>query len=172
MKEWKDMRHQTAKEMALGGILAALAVVIMCLGGLIPIATFVCPMLCMLCMHIVVRICGNRVSWAWYLAVSALCLLLSPDKEAAAVFLILGYYPILKPAIDRSRLRLLWKFALFNSAVAFLYTVLLRIMGIEVASEEYWELGWIGLAIMLILGNVTFFFLDVVLTRTSCRKWK
>ena len=32
-----------AKNMALGGVMAALAVVIMCMGGLIPLATYVCP---------------------------------------------------------------------------------------------------------------------------------
>ena len=40
-------RRSPAFAVALGGMLAALAVVIMCLGGLIPVATFVCPMLCL-----------------------------------------------------------------------------------------------------------------------------
>ena len=40
------MRNTNAKAMALGGVLGALALVIMCMGGLIPFATYVCPMLC------------------------------------------------------------------------------------------------------------------------------
>jgi len=39
---------QNAKQMALGGVLAALAVTIMSLGGMIPVATYVCPSLCMM----------------------------------------------------------------------------------------------------------------------------
>ena len=33
--------------MAMGGVFAALAVVVMNLGGLIPVATYVCPTICM-----------------------------------------------------------------------------------------------------------------------------
>ena len=50
--------------MALGGVLAALAVVVMSLGGLIPVATFVCPMLCMILLRFVCQLCGNRIGWA------------------------------------------------------------------------------------------------------------
>ena len=32
-----------SKQIALGGVMAALAVTIMSLGGLIPVATYVCP---------------------------------------------------------------------------------------------------------------------------------
>ena len=42
------MRRIAAKQVAFGGMMAALALVIMGLGGLIPVATYVCPMLCML----------------------------------------------------------------------------------------------------------------------------
>ena len=50
--------------------MAALAVVIMNLGGLIPIATFVCPMLCMVLLKVVLRMTTARIAWAWYGAVS------------------------------------------------------------------------------------------------------
>lgn len=84
--------------MALGGVLAALAVVIMGMGTLIPVATYVCPMLCALLLQVVLKTCGVRVAWAWYGAVAILSLLLAPDKEAAAVFLFLGYTPSSSPS--------------------------------------------------------------------------
>ena len=71
--------------MALGGVLAALAVVIMALGTLIPVATYVCPVLCMLLLQAVNKLCGSRVAWAWYGAVAILSMLLAPDKEKAAI---------------------------------------------------------------------------------------
>ena len=80
------MRRGYAQIIALGGILAAVALVIMCLGGLIPLATFVCPMLCTITGYIVFRFCGRRIAWAWYGVVAFLSVLLAPDKESAAVY--------------------------------------------------------------------------------------
>jgi len=157
------MRNTNAKVMALGGILAALALVIMCMGGLIPFATYVCPMLCTIAQYIVLQNCGKRTAWIWYVAVAILSLLLGPDKEAAAVFLLLGYYPIVKPALDKSRLRILWKLLLFNGAIALLYTVMIYLLGLGDVMAETEELGTIGLVIMLIMGNAVFFLLDRLL---------
>ena len=159
------MRRASAKAVALGGLMAALAVIIMAMGGLIPVATYVCPMLCMLLLTVVTRLCGNRIGFAWYGAVSILSLLLSPDKEAAAVFLALGYYPILKPFIDKSKLKWLWKGLLFNGVIVALYWVLLHLIGMDQLVQEFDELGTWGLVIMLILGNFTFFLLDLLLGR-------
>ena len=110
-----------AYSMALGGVLAALAVVIMCMGTIIPVATYVCPMLCAVVLQMVLKTCGTRIAWAWYGAVAILSALLAPDKEAAAVFLFLGYYPIVKPRLDRAKLRWLWKGLLFNGSVVVMY---------------------------------------------------
>lgn len=151
--------------MALGGVLAALAVVIMCLGGLIPVATYVIPMLCGLLCAVVCRNCGRRTAWAWYGAVSILGLLLGPDKEAAAVFLVLGYYPIIKPRLDQLPGKWLWKLLLFNVATAAAYGAMLFVFGMAQLVAEFREMGMIMLAVVLILGNVTFIMFDFLLTR-------
>lgn len=163
------MRKKT-KDVALGGIMAALAVVIMCMGGLIPIATFVCPMLCMVLLVFVFRSCGRRIAWAWYGAVSILSVLLGPDKEAAAVFLFLGYYPIIKPQLDRLRLKWLWKLLLFNGAILLMYWLLMGVFGMTQLSAEFEELGTVLTAVMLLLGNVIFFMLDHLLDRLPRKK--
>lgn len=156
------MRNNNTKTIALSGMLAAVALVIMCLGGMIPLATYICPMLCAVTACLVMHFCGRRLAWVWYAAVAILSLLLSPDKEAAGVFLLLGYYPMVKPVLERSRLRILWKLLLFNGAVALLYGFLLKLMGVEDMADE--TFGLIGLAVMLLLGNLTFFLMDRVLT--------
>ena len=74
-----------AAPVALGGVMAALATVIMALGTMIPAATYVCPMLCMLILAVVYRTCGSSIAWAWYGAVAILSLLMAPDKEAATM---------------------------------------------------------------------------------------
>ena len=147
--------------------MAALATVIMSLGGLIPVATFTCPMFCMLLLAFVTRMCGRRIGWAWYGAVSVLSLLLGPDKEAAAVFVFLGFYPIVKPKLDRMKLGLLLKAVLFNGLILVMYALLIRLFGMNQIAEEYRELGTVMTVVMLVLGNVTFFLLDRVLARFS-----
>lgn len=149
--------------MALGGVLAAAAVVIMAMGTLIPVATYVCPMLCALLLQMVLKSCGSRTAWAWYGAVAVLSLLLAPDKEAAVVFAFLGYYPIVKPWLDRRKGKWLWKCLLFNAAALSAYWALLHILGLEGLKTELAELGGVLCLVLLALGNVTFFLLDRLL---------
>lgn len=156
-------KRTPAANMALGGVLGALAVVIMCLGTLIPVGTYACPMVCAMVLQMVLKTCGSRIAWAWYGAVALLGLLLTPDKEAAAVFVFLGYYPIVKPKLDRKKLPWLWKGLLFNASVLALYWLLLRLFGMEQLVSEFRELGAAMTAVLLILGNVTFFLLDKLL---------
>ena len=163
------MRGTNAKEMAMGGVFAALATAIMCLGGLIPVATFVCPMLCMLILQLICRLCGRRIGWAWYGCVALLCLLLGPDKEAAAVFVFLGYYPIIKPKMDTMKLCWLWKGVYFNAAILLLYQVLIYLFGMDQVAAEYRELGTVLTVVLLLIGNLCFFLLDRVLTRFGGR---
>ena len=159
-----------AKNMALGGVLAALAVVLMCMGGLIPLATYVCPAMCMLILKLVRIRCGSRVAWAWYGAVAILSGLMAPDREAAAVFFVLGYYPIIKPWLDRCRFPWLWKAVLFNVAILALYAVLLHLFGMSQLVTEFQGMGSAMLVILLILGNITFFLMDRLLGMRLVRR--
>ena len=149
--------------MALGGLLAALAVVVMSMGTLIPVATYVCPMLCALVLQLVLKICGKRVAWAWYGAVSVLSLLMAPDKEAAAIFLALGFYPIVKPGLDRRKGKWLLKGLFFNGMILLTYWVLLHLFGMAQLAAEFTEMGNLLVVLMLLLGNLTFFLLDRLL---------
>lgn len=158
------------KSIALGGLLAAAALVIMCMGGMIPLATYVCPMLCIMVQYIVLRLCGKRIAWTWYVAVAMLSLLMGPDKEASAVFLLLGYYPMLKGVFEKWPVSWLWKLLLFNGAVTVLYTLLLRILGLDNVTDEFAGFGIAGLILLLVLGNVTFLLLDKLLSIAE-RKW-
>ena len=164
------VERTNAKQIALGGVFAALAVVVMCLGGLIPIATFVCPMICMLVLQLIVRLCGKRMGWAWYGCVAILSVLLGPDKEAAAVFVFLGYYPIVKPRMDRLRLPWLWKLLYFNAVVLALYQILFYLLGMDQLAAEYRELGAVLTVVMLCLANIVFVLLDRVLSRFGGRR--
>ena len=156
-------KRTPASNIALGGVLAALAVVIMSMGTLIPVATYVCPMLCALILKLVLRTCGRRTAWAWYGAVALLSVLMAPDKEAAAVFVCIGYYPVVKPSLDRRKLPWLWKGLLFNASILLMYWLLMHLFGLEQVTAELEGLGIAMTAVLLILGNITFFLLDRLL---------
>lgn len=158
------MRNQ-AKLIAFGGIFAALAMVIMCLVGLIPIATYVCPMLCAVICSVVLKYTGSRITWAWYFTVAILSLLLAPDKEAAFVFLFLGYYPIIRAYFKKSFWGRGLKLVYFNASVCALYAILIHLLGMNALREEYAEFGLVGLGILLVLGNACFVMLDFLLGR-------
>lgn len=155
----------SAKNIAFGGIMAALALVVMCMGSLIPVATYVCPVLCMLILQVVLKSCGSRIGWAWYGAVAILSLLMAPDKEAAAVFTFLGYYPILKPWLDKRKGKWLLKALLFNIVILAMYWLLINLFGMAQLASEFTELGIIMTVVMLVMGNVTFFLVDQILGR-------
>lgn len=157
------MKRNEIRKIALGGLLAAAAVTIMCLGGLIPVATYVCPMLCCLTQFVVLRFCGKRIGWTWFAVVSILSLLLGPDKEAAMVFLAIGYYPLIKPLLDKSKLRLILKLLFFNASVLAAYAVMAWLFGMWDVIAENMEFGLAGLIVILALGNLTFFLLDRLL---------
>ena len=164
------MKH-SAGRVAFGGVLAALALTIMLLGGLIPVATYICPMLCAILLTFVKNNAGKRIAWTWYIGVSILSLLLAPDKEAALIFVMLGYYPLIKQDIDKMPLKWLIKLVFFNVTSVVVYMLLLWLFGLDHLMDEFRELGLIGLMITILLGNICFALLDVVLLRFD-KIWK
>ena len=164
------MRNKQVKNIALGGILAAVAVVVMCLGSLIPFATYVCPVLCIFVGGVYLTLCGVKMGWIWYCAVSILSLLLAPDREAAVVYVFLGTYPCLKGILDRFPLRWLWKLLYFDFVALASYWVSVHIMGLTEIVAEFQALGTIGLIVMFVLSNITFVLLDHLLSKLNKKK--
>ncbi|MCI6730632.1 MAG: hypothetical protein MR473_10730 [Clostridiales bacterium] len=157
-----------AKEIALCGVLAALGVSVMALGGLFPMAAYCCPVLVMLMLVPVLGACGRRMAWAWYFAVAVLSCLLCPNVEASALFVCLGYYPIVQRDLNRIRLgllRVLAKTVLFNGAIAIMYLVLVFVLGLGEIAEEMGQAGLILTLATVAIGNVTFWLTDLLLSR-------
>lgn len=157
--------------MALGGVTAALAVVIMCMGGIIPLATYIIPVICCVLLQLLLPRLGSY-SWVWYCAVSLLGVLLCPDKEAAAVFLFVGYYPILRPRFQRLPLAFLWKALFFNAVILAMYQLLIHLFGMAEVAAEFAQLGAVMTLVTLLLGNVCFFMLDRLLAMIAKGKFK
>ena len=166
----RNQVHTTVRSTAIGGVTAALAVVIMCLGGLIPLATFVCPMLCILLLQFIFKTFGGRIGRAWYGAVAILSMLMGPDKEGSALFCFLGFYPLVKPKLERLPVPWLWKGILFNATILLMYWLLIHLFGMAALAQEFREMGMILLILTLAMGNITFFLLDKILTRGIRRR--
>ena len=157
------MKNTATKQVALGGILAALAISMMSLGSLIPLSTYVCPMLCAVICQIVTRFYGKRTAWIWYLAVSMLCFFLCADQEAATVFLFLGYYPIVKDRFDTLPVSWAFKALLFNTSIVAVCYFQVYILGMEEILSDASRAAVILLVLFLVIGNITFFLLDRLL---------
>lgn len=159
---------QSTRELALCGVIAALSVVLLCLGGIVPLALYACPMLASSALLVLRETCRTRYTWCCWAAVAILALLLGPDKEAVALYLFLGYYPLLQPkfdAIRRPALRWLAKLALAVVSVSAMYLVLLYVLGLTQVVEEFADTAPWMLWITAALGLVVFFVYDILLRR-------
>lgn len=162
-----------ARPLALCGVLAALAVALLCLGGVIPAAMLCAPILAMAVLLPVLEELGPRAAGTVYAAVAILALLLVPDRETALVYLFFGWYPILRPriaALPSRLLRLLARLAVCNAVALVLYGLVLRLMGL---TEDLLASAWYFNAALLAMGNVVFLLTDATLARlTGVWHWK
>ena len=143
---------RSTKELALCGVMTALSVVLLCLGGVIPLAVYACPMLASCALLVLRETCRARYAWCCWAAVALLTLLLGADKEAAAL-------------IRRPALRWLAKLALAVVSVGTMYLVLLYVLGLTQVTEEFADTAPWLLWITAALGLVVFIVYDILLRR-------
>ena len=168
MEQRSDFQRQS-KKMALCGMMVALSVVILCLGGVIPLATFACPMLAMLCLIPAVCEYGAGTAMLLYGAASILALLLGPDKEIALLYVFLGWYPGVRIRLMVIPRPVRWavKCALFTLAVVAMYALVLHLFRLEAVVEEFSEYSAAMTAVLLVLGNITFLLFDRAMARMT-----
>ena len=112
-----------------------------------------------------------------FFGAAVISLLLVPNKEAAMLYAaFFGYYPILK-AIFESRLpsaaEYILKYIIFNVSMVSAYVILIyafgmpfnQLMGIDDSSPAFFVK--FSVPIMLVGGNLIFFFYDLCLTRVA-----
>ncbi len=161
------MKRRT-KTIALCGVLAALAVALLFLGGALPFASIACPVLASLVLIPVYAENGWKWGFVWYLTVSLLGLLLAPDKEAAILFVFFGCYPILRKLFGRIRSSALkWavKLVYVNLAVLAAYALMIFVFQMEAIAQEYAKLQTYLLIGLLLLANLSFVIYDLLIGR-------
>ena len=158
-----------SSRVALGGMIAALCVVLMLLTGVLPFLTYTVPALAGILMIVMVVESGTKWALLVYLAVSLLSLLVAPDKVAAFIFVFfLGYYPILKSSLERIPSRVLeWavKLVLFNVSIVAAYLIMIYGLQMPDVMTEMGGLGRYTGIVTLFAANITFFVFDIALTR-------
>lgn len=171
--------RQNSRRAALCGILAALSVVLLSAGGILPLATFCCPILAMLCLLPVLEEYGAKTALLLYLAVALLAVLLCPDKEVALLYAFLGWYPTARAPIDRrvgcKPMNAALKLILFAAAVSAMYVLAIFLLGMTEIAAEYAAGGQVLLVLTAALACAVWLLFDKVLLRFTLlyrRKWR
>jgi hypothetical protein len=162
----RQQSRSQSNRAAFCGLMVALSVALMIMGGVVPVATYAVPMFSAVLLLPVLIEYGWKSAVLAYVAVSLISLMLGFDKEAAFFYLFLGYYPILKFRLDRIHSRLLrifLKAAIFNGAFILMYLFLGFVLHMDAVLAEFGEMGrlmLIGFAVML---NICLFLYDRLL---------
>ena len=153
------MRKTESQKIALCGVLGALSVVLLLLGSALQIGTYAAPMLVSFSQIPVLE----EYALLLYITVSILAVLLVPETELALFYaLVMGYYPVLRKAMQRVKstlLRWIAKFAVFNAGTVLMYLVLFALLGPAILNDLL-EDGTGMLVLLLAMGNFSFWLCD------------
>lgn len=163
------MRRET-RSLATAAMFSALGALFLCFGALIPLSTYVCPVLASLTVGVVDEECGRKYGWSCWAVTAALALTLSPDKEAALLFAFLGCYPLLRERFDALRpsvLRAGAKLSFCAVSVGAMYALLIFVFRLDAVVRELSSTAPALLIATVLLGLLTFLVYDLALRRLT-----
>ncbi len=162
-----NKRKLLSFKVALGGVIAALSIILMLVAGVTSTLVYAIPMITGALLMMLVVEFGISFTGLIYVAVSIISLLLLGNKEAAIMYVtFFGYYPILKSVFEKHLKGFTcWivKYALFNVAMVLSYFVVTKVF--MISFEDIESFGKFALPLLLLAGNILFVMYDVVLTR-------
>ena len=162
-------RRSPAHEVALCGMMTALAVVILCIDSFIPIGLYFCPILASMTLIPAQEECRPAYARACFGASALLGLLLCTDKECAALFCFLGYYPLLRPRLQtglrKKGVRIAVKALFFTVSMAVMYGLLLFVFGLDELVQEFQATALWTLVLLAAAGGALFAMYDVLLEK-------
>ena len=152
---------------AIGGIVAALSLVLMISVAIVPFMTYALPAVAGALTIFMVIETDKKWAFGVYCTVAILGMLLVPDKEVAVMYLaFFGYYPIYKAFLENKLpLAVGWiiKVLTFAGTMAGSYYLMMKFMGVTIDETEDW--GVWAYPILLGMGTVTFIIYDIALTK-------
>ena len=143
-----------SSQVALGGVVASLCVLLMLMTGFFPFLTYAAPAL------------GAMLG---YLVAALLSAFVVPDKQAAMIFIFLGYYPVVKDYLDHhmksKALQWIIKFFVFNLSILAAYGLMIYVFQMPDVMTDMGTLGRFTGLVTLLAGNVVFIVFELALTR-------
>ncbi len=162
-----NKRKQLSFKVALGGVTAAVSLLLMILSGVIISLEYAIPMMTGALLMMLVVEFGKGFAFLIYIAVGIISLLILGNKEPAVMYLMFfGYYPIIKSILEKKFNGLLcwiFKYLIFNAAMISSYFVVTKIF--MISFDDFKEFGRFALLVFLLAGNVLFLMYDILLTR-------
>lgn len=140
---------QKSRPLAFSAMMASLSVVVMLLGGLVPVFTYCSPLIASILLLPVLDECGKGKAWMVWCVASVLTLLIGVDKEAAFFYIFFGWYPIIKPLYERIPgrfLRFFIKTVTFAAATAAMYTLICFVFKIGDIISTFSAVMWLNAA--------------------------
>lgn len=169
MEKEQKMKRLAAKYVAYSGIVAALSVAVMLIGSYVTAAAYVCTAVASFLVFTIREECDLRHALAGYVCVSILSVLFVPYKEIVWMFVLLvGYYPLLKPALDRIKpwvLRVAAKLVLCDVTMGVLFFSMVRLIYIGQEMPELGKYAKLGAVAFVVAGNAAFLCFDFALGR-------
>lgn len=146
----------------LGGLIAALSILLMLLTALFPMANIILPAIAGILLICTVFEMGEGWSFLIYAVTGILSFLILPSKSPAVYYvLFLGHYPILKSIIERlnnKTLQWIIKIAVFNVCSLSSLFIVKSLFGFPGGILKY------GLVPVIILLNAAFVVFDIALS--------
>lgn len=155
--------HHNTKRVATCGMMAAVCVVLMLLGSLLELGIYAAPMFAGLCLVPLGEKWGRKYQATLWLAVSLLSFLLVPNVEENLVFFsFFGWYPILRPTLQKlpPLLRFILKLLLFNLAIILMEALMLYLLVPEDMTGGF-------LLVLLAISNLVFLLYDSIVPKTD-----
>lgn len=153
---------------AYGGLIVGLSIVCMFFTGVFPFAEYALPAMAGILLIAMVIEFGFKAALIGYAAVALLSLVVTPNKEAAVLFILfLGYYPIIKGKIEMLRsMAVQWavKAVLFNLVLVISYFVVVYLLGMTEVMDDFAFMQG-ALALLWLAGNAVFVLYDIAVTR-------
>ncbi len=159
---------KNSQRIAFCSIVTALSVVLLFLGGITFVLAYAMPMLVGLLMIMLSSTFGASSAWITYAAVSGLSFILVNDKECMLMYVMFfGYYPIIKPYVDKIKIkpvRILLKLAVFNAMLAICQLILVYVFSIPFLDEG---VGKWFIAVFAFLMNLLFLVYDRLISSVT-----
>ncbi len=172
-----NKKIKSSAKTAIGGVIAALSVVLMFLTSVIPSMTYALPALAGILLIIIVIEIDKKWAFGVYAVVSILSILLIADKEAAVMYIMFfGYYPIIK-AVFESRFKntVCWVLKLITFNISMVIAFLITTYVFNIPFDEMEEYGAIAAFGLLGVGNIVFVIFDFALSnlvKLYMLKWR